>query len=552
MSHGHSSMDSDVYRGSAAISEASGNLPQSGAEENRGSVQRISAALRSLLLFGIAYVLACKYSSGFSASAPAPLWLPDSVLLSALLLTPRKRWLWFFLIGLPIRWMTLNAPLWLLVSTYVNDCLKAVLSVYLLRRLIPGPVRLNSLRQFWIYIGTAVVGAPILSALAGAATHRPLGETFLPAFSRWFLGDATAALVLTPTLLYWCLDGWRELKEDGIYFAALVLAVVACLYFTFLVPHANYPTIALYAPVPFLILAATRFKPVGVSTTISLLALVSILSAGQERGAFFATHAQDPVLSIQLFLIVISIPMLFVAILIEERGIAEKDLRKSRKDLQENFRRNQDLAGRLLSAQEDERKRIARELHDDIGQRLALLSVSSDALLGSIPAELEKERALALTLMSDLQSLCSDVQSISHQLHSSSLQHLGLEGALGNLCRAVAQQHHVTVGFHSDDVAGLPAETALCLFRVAQEALNNAVKHGKATQIDVAVAKQGDRLHLKVSDTGTGFDTTHLFSGLGLVSMRERLRFLGGNVAVKSQPGLGTEIEAELPLRKVA
>jgi integral membrane sensor domain MASE1 len=376
ISPGHSSMDSDVFKVSAAISEASGNLPQSGSEENRGSVQRVSAALRPLLLFGIAYVLACRYAAGFSGNTPAPLWFPDSVLLCALLLTPRKRWLWFFLIGVPIRWMTLNGPLWLLASTYLNDWLKAVLSVYLLRRLLPGPVRLNSLRQFWIYIGIAVVGAPLLSAFAGAATHRPLGETFLPAFSRWFLGDATPALVLTPTLLYWCLDGWRELKENGVYFAALVLAVVACLYYTFLLPHADYSTIALYAPVPFLILAATRFKPVGVSTTISLLALVSILSAVQDKGNFFANHAQNSVLAIQLFLIVISIPMLFVAILIEERGIAEKDLRASRQILQKNYRRNQDLAGKLLSAQEDERKRIGRELHDDIGQRLALLSVS--------------------------------------------------------------------------------------------------------------------------------------------------------------------------------
>ncbi len=147
MSHGHSSMDSDVYRSSAAISEANGSLPQSRADENRGSLQRTSVALHPLLLFGIAYVLACRYGAGFSGSSPAPLWFPDSVLLCALLLTPRKRWLWFFLIGVPIRWMTLNGPLWLLASTYLNDCLKAVLSVYLLRRLIPGPVRLNSLRQ---------------------------------------------------------------------------------------------------------------------------------------------------------------------------------------------------------------------------------------------------------------------------------------------------------------------------------------------------------------------------------------------------------------------
>jgi signal transduction histidine kinase len=244
--------------------------------------------------------------------------------------------------------------------------------------------------------------------------------------------------------------------------------------------------------------------------------------------------------------------MLFVAILIEERGIAERELRESQQKLQENYRRNQDLAGKLLSAQEDERRRIARELHDDIGQRLALLSVSIDELRDSIPAEEEKARDSAQVLTNDLHSVCTDIQNICHHLHSSTLQYMGLEVALRNLCKAVAQQHHIIVRFQSDDVAGLPNETALCLFRVAQEALNNSVKHGKAKQVDVVVAKEGDRLHMRVSDQGSGFDTTHAFTGLGLVSMQERLRFLGGQVAVKSQPGIGTDVDAELPLRKTA
>jgi len=99
--------------------------------------------------------------------------------------------------------------------------------------------------------------------------------------------------------------------------------------------------------------------------------------------------------------------------------------------------------------------------------------------------------------------------------------------------------------------SGFSASTPAPLW-LAQEALNNAVKHGKAKQIDVVLTKQGNRLRLTVSDTGTGFDTNHPFSGLGLISMRERLRFLGGNVAVKSQPGMGTDLNAELPLRKAA
>jgi integral membrane sensor domain MASE1 len=141
--------------------------------ENLGSV------LRAILIFGIAYAVAFRYGSHFSETTPAPLWFPDSVLLCALLFAPKRLWLWFLLIGAPIRLMNARVPIWFLAGTYVNDALKAVLAAYILQRIIRGSVRLNTLRQFGTYIATAVVGLPLLSAFLGAATRLPLGDTCL-------------------------------------------------------------------------------------------------------------------------------------------------------------------------------------------------------------------------------------------------------------------------------------------------------------------------------------------------------------------------------------
>ncbi len=259
---------------------------------------------------------------------------------------------------------------------------------------------------------------------------------------------------------------------------------------------------------------------------------------------------QAPALA--LFLIVISVPMLFVSILIEERKAVETELSQSRAILQENFKVTQDLASRLLNAQEEERRRIARELHDDIGQRLALVCFGLDELKGGLPAGFENANNPANSLIAEVQSIADDIHGISHQLHSSTLETLGLEATLKNLCLSIARQYHTSVQFQSVDLQELPAELKLCLFRVAQEALNNAVRHGKAKRIEVSLQRVEDILSMKIIDEGEGFDPATLSSGLGLMSMQERVRFSGGKVSVESRPGIGTQVHAELPLRKSA
>ena len=502
---------------------------------------------RNLLVFAVAYLAASGYASLFRQTAAAPLWFPDSVLLCALLLTPFRKWWLYLVVALPIRFipaLSSSVPNWFLFATSANDLLKAVFAAYLLRRITPGSIRVSNLRTIAPYLGIAVFLTPMLSAFGGAAMRRALGYAFWPAWNQWFLGDALANLVLTPALLYWCWGRYRELRPRILEILLWMVGFGVSLYHSILLIHSNYSPIALYAPVPFLIWAATRFGPIGASSALSFIALLSMVHAAGGQGSFLANLAPQSVLFVQLFLAVISVPVLFVAILIDERSAVETRLRESQKKLSENYDRARDLAVKLMNAQEDERKRIALELHDDIGQRLSLLSNALDAWELELPVRMTKERARLCSLKHSTEEVATAVHDLSHQLHSSVLHHLGLAKGLQGLCRTMSQQHDIVVDLDADEVADLPSDISLCLFRVAQESLSNAVKHGRAKQIAVQLVQNASSLRLIVKDDGIGFDSTTPSNGLGLVSMQERLRIVEGTLTLTSSPGQGTMIEA--------
>lgn len=224
--------------------------------------------------------------------------------------------------------------------------------------------------------------------------------------------------------------------------------------------------------------------------------------------------------------------------------ITEK--KKSAQDLELAQAELQRLTHRLIEVQDDERRLISRELHDDIGQRLALFGVDLDVMRRSF-AKLgysSEERQVA-SLLEQTQELTSDVQQLSHQLHSSKLQHLGLRATLVELCNNVAKVHRVTKSIADER---LPAEVELCFYRVAQEALNNVMKHSKAARVSVNLSNEHGLARLEIKDTGVGFDPARYSDGIGLASMRERLRMIGGNVSIISVPGRGTVIKAEVRL----
>jgi signal transduction histidine kinase len=213
-----------------------------------------------------------------------------------------------------------------------------------------------------------------------------------------------------------------------------------------------------------------------------------------------------------------------------------------------------ELSGRLIHAHEEERTRIARELHDDLSQRLALLQISVERLEQDT-AELPSEARQQLNNIAVLTGECSsELHDISHQLHPSRLDTLGLVPALEGFCREFSVQHDLQVQFvHGDVSRQIPKDVSLCVFRIAQEALRNVVKHSGATEAQVELTHSGNQIDLCISDPGAGFDPASAKGeGLGLISMRERLRLIGGHLSIESELSRGTRIRARVPLSSTA
>jgi PAS domain S-box-containing protein len=211
----------------------------------------------------------------------------------------------------------------------------------------------------------------------------------------------------------------------------------------------------------------------------------------------------------------------------------------------------EELSGRLITAQDEERTRIARELHDDFSQRLALQGIGLAQLWKKIPESEVEVRAKVQELLKGIQEMSSDMHSLSHQLHSSKLEHVGLVPALMGLCKELSSRFKIQIEFTDHAISsGIPKDVALCLFRIAQEALNNVVKHSGAKQAQAELSCTKNEIRLRIVDAGFGFDPAlrNGDAGLGLVSMRERLRLVRGRLSVQSAPMRGTEILAEVPV----
>jgi PAS domain S-box-containing protein len=212
------------------------------------------------------------------------------------------------------------------------------------------------------------------------------------------------------------------------------------------------------------------------------------------------------------------------------------------------------VSGKLIEAQEAERSRIARELHDDIAQRLALLSVTIDRVAILASDSRGEVRGCIDELNKQAREISSDVQALSHQLHSASLEHLGLVAAMRGFCMELSSQHDVEIDFRDRNIPQeLPSNVALCFFRVMQEGLHNAIKHSGVRRFIVEVYASQHVIELSLHDDGVGFDPeVSRGGGLGLTSMRERLKLVEGELSIVSKPRQGTTVHACAPLHTSA
>jgi PAS domain S-box-containing protein len=209
-----------------------------------------------------------------------------------------------------------------------------------------------------------------------------------------------------------------------------------------------------------------------------------------------------------------------------------------------------ELGGRLIAAQEEERRRIARELHDDVSQRLALLSVEIEHLelhRGQVGDRSDRWKALSQAAA----GIATDLHRISHRLHPSRLDALGLVAAISGFCQELWSQQSLQVRFtHLAVPRAIPSDVALCLYRIVQEALQNVIKHSGGMEAEVHLEGSGEGLLLRIADPGGGFAPERREGvGLGLLSMRERVRSLGGDIVVQTAPGRGTRIGVRIALQ---
>jgi signal transduction histidine kinase len=492
-------------------------------------------------LVAVGSYLAARLGASFviSREAVSALWPGCALLVSVLLVVPRKTWPVLIpagLVGFVIQDLQFGLPPRAIAIFLVTDALEILIGALGLSYLFNGVPQLNNLRALMKYCVMAVFLAPFACSFIGANAF--------PGFywTNWrisFFSEALAFLTLTPAILSWAGDHTSRKRRSfrmQLEAASLISALLLLSYFVFLVHRNSMSPGLLYSLVPLLLWAALRFGSLGVSTSVIIIAFSSIWGSTHERGPFTGPDAMHNILSLQLFLVFAAIPFMILAALAEERERDQSML--------------SNLSRRLIDAQEQERVWIARELHDDICQRLAMLSTqivkTARGRLSALPLGDQLEQ-----ISQQCSDLTGDVQALSHKLHPSMLENLGLVMAIKSFSREFSEQNNAVVDFTDRNIPkALPREVSLSLFRVVQEALHNALKHSREKHFKVLVKAVAGEIELEVIDQGVGFDVTSAASrnGLGLVSMAERISLVNGNFNVYSQPNAGTRIHVRVPL----
>jgi PAS domain S-box-containing protein len=625
--------------------------------------------LGRFVVFEIAFLIAYRFGMSFSQAFASPFWFPDSVLLCGLLVSERRNW-WLYVLGtIPIRlflFVDPSLPFWFLLASLANDSLKALLTAWLLSYLSRAPVWFENLRDFVRYFLIAVLLSPGLSAFAGAATRIYLGDSFGTAWRNWFLGNALASIILTPLLIVIVTTrGKAGINTIGRLTEALLVAggLVTAGYLAFHGGISGFPPSVLYLPVPFLLWAAVRFGPAGAPVSLLLISVPAILGTVAGRGPFYQESPADSLLSIQLFLFFVSVPFMFLSVLMTHQRRTDAALRESEQrfrslvdagpvmvwmsgpdglctffskpwldftgrpvaselgngwaqgvhpgdrencaaqylaafearksftldyrllrhdgvyrwvadqgiprygpdgsflgyvgsciditDRKEAAERLRQLNVQIIHAQESERSRIAQELHDDLSQRTAMISMR----LESISRKYQENLALrddVGELRQTASDLGKDIARIARRLHPGVVEKLGLLPSLRALCLQSNSEER-TVEFVCDqELPTLGVEAAVSLYRIAQESLRNALTHSGATNVMVEVRMTATLIQLSIQDNGCGFAIGSVAaSGLGLSGMAERMKNIGGALNILSHRGKGTTIIATVPLSKV-
>jgi signal transduction histidine kinase len=458
-----------------------------------------------------------------------------------LLLVPRKIWPLLILgafTGFVLYDLQAGLKISSIIGLILTDTIEVLTAALGISYSFHGLPRLNSLKALARYSLFAVIVAPVSAASIGALV---LHGNYWNNWRISYFSETLALLTLTPAILGWAGEGraWAKKPRDYYLEAAMLLIALSLLgYINLTTSNTNNWPAALYSIVPLLLWSALRFGSVGVSVSMIVVAFFSIWGAVHGRGPFIAADPLQHVLSLQVFLLLAAAPFMVLAAVVEERKQTEEALR--------------DLSGRLIHSQEEERCRLARELHDDFNQRLALLAFDLEKAAEAMKHSSGDTSNKMHDLWNEACEIGADLHSLSHQLHSSTLESLGLVPGISSFCNEFSAHQGIEVSFAHDDIPrSIAPDVTLCLFRIVQEALRNVKRHSCCSSAQVRLESVNSAVHLRVSDEGVGFnenDPSRL-AGLGIRSMEERLRLVGGRFEIRTRPTEGTQIDAWVPVK---
>jgi signal transduction histidine kinase len=517
--------------------------------------ERLAQALRrpefllQLALVFVAYFLAGKLGqapTNIRSSNLGPVWPAYGVALASFLAFGIRVWpavaASAFAVALS------SVPMAAAFGQSFGATVASATGMLLLRRFLDFDPHIRRLRDALGLIVVGAFGTALVSSCIGILSLYESGiQPYSGIGSAWliyWLGDSTGVLLVTPLVftapsLLRLPSRWRYVE----LLALLTLLTGACFAIfgdlPFL-PRLHVPLAMLI----FVMWAAIDFGIAGAALSVLLAASLATVLTALGSGPFAQHPTVVSAALLDVLFAVLAISGLVLAALIAE---AEDDRSRQRRVDEAALSM---VKRKWIEAQEQERTRIARELHDDIGQRLALLTIKLTSRTLHLPEG--TERAEAVELQKIASDLAEDVQKLSHGLHSSRVTNFGVATSMRQFCSEFSGQHGLAVHFEQYNVPSeLRPDISLSLYRVLQEALHNGARHSRAQKLDVRLWATGRTMHLEVRDDGTGFDVKKARErpGIGLFTMEERMKLVDGELAIESMPSRGTTVRARVPLR---
>jgi signal transduction histidine kinase len=508
---------------------------------------RILPAATAALLVGISYYIGTRIGFAWTpvGRPNSTFWPPNAILLAALLLARRKEW-WTLLLAVlaahMVAQLQVGVPVWTAAGWFITNSSEALIGAYCITQFTDSARRLDGVRGVLIFVAFGVLFAPLATSFldAFAVVVTRWGRGYWPLSLERFWTNALAELTIVPPIVLWRSNPISWIRRasvarlgEGTLLAIGTVLVAVVVFGLKAVSPATTPAL-LYVPLPFLLWAASRFGLGGLSTSLLSLALISTWYTMHGREPFPNASMSQNILSLQILFCVVAVPLMFLSAVMTEARCAQELLRRT--------------SGSLIEAQEQERHRIARELHDDLGQALALTQVTLDGLIQGSGESLKP----ALTdLSSQISGISNTAREISHGLYPTQLEYLGLAKALKRLCDEFRSGKnisiHLTMGNLPDQLLPL---VSLSLYRIAQETMHNIITHSQAKNVQVELGADDTRISLRIIDDGVGFDPSHARAGLGLESMRQRVQAVGGFIDISSSPNSGTRIEVRVPFHE--